>query len=186
MPGKPEKILIPSKALLKMASKIKALVFDVDGVLTDGRIIFTSAGDEIKEFHVRDGMIVAPLKKAGIILGVISGRESAAVAKRCAELKLDFCHQGIEDKGWAIEQIMKHHKLSSDQVAFIGDDINDIPAFRAVGFRISPADAPAYLKEKMDWVTISKGGKGVLREAGDLILKSRGAFDDLTDFKKKK
>ena len=173
------------KSFLKKALKIKALVFDVDGVLTDGRIIFSSNGDEIKEFHVRDGMIVAPLKRSGFILGVISGRESAAVARRCAELKLDFCHQAIEDKGWAMDQIKKHHKLSAAEVAYIGDDINDIPAFRSAGFRICPADAPGYLKDQMDWVTTAKGGKGVLREVGDLLLHSRGELKSLTELKSK-
>lgn len=175
-----------SKSLLKRAGRVKALIFDVDGVLTDGRIIFTSNGDEIKEFHVRDGMIVAPLKRAGLILGVISGRESAAVARRCSELKLDFCHQGIDDKGWAIDQIIKHHKLSSGEVAYIGDDINDIPAFRSAGLKICPADAPGYLKEQMDLITIAKGGKGVLREVGDLLLQARGELKYLTLLKSKK
>ncbi|MEY3405589.1 MAG: KdsC family phosphatase [Cyclobacteriaceae bacterium] len=174
------------KALLKKASGIKALIFDVDGVLTDGRIIYTSSGDELKEFHVRDGMIVAPLKKIGLVLGVISGRESQAVARRCSELKLDFCHQGIDDKGWAISQIIKHHKLRTEQVAYIGDDINDLPAFNQAGFRVCPADAPNYLRENMDLVTSAKGGKGVLREVGDLILMAKGALDELIQFKPNK
>ena len=175
-----------SKALLKKASGIKALIFDVDGVLTDGRIIYTSSGEELKEFHVRDGMIVAPLKKSGLVLGVISGRESQAVSRRCSELKLDFCHQGIDDKGWAISQIMKHHSLRSEHVAYIGDDINDLPAFKHAGFRICPADAPGYLKETMDFVTQAKGGKGVLREVGDLILMAKGEWNDLVQVKSKK
>lgn len=174
------------KQLLKRASQIKALVFDVDGVLTDGKIIYTSSGEEAKEFHVRDGMIVAPLKKAGLLMGVISGRESQAVARRCSELKLDFCHQGIDDKGWALAQIMKHHQLSEKEVAYIGDDINDLPAFQLAGMAICPSDAPSYLKEKMDLITNAKGGRGVLREVGDLLLIAKGGLEKLLETKKRK
>lgn len=165
--------------LLKRAKAIKALIFDVDGVLTDGKIIYSSTGEELKEFHVRDGLIIAQLKKCGIIVGIISGRESQAVTRRGVELKLDFCHQGIEDKGWAIGQIMKHHGLKPHQVAYIGDDINDLPAFEAAGIKICPADAPEYLRKMMDWTTVAKGGRGVVREAADMILIAKGEFPAL-------
>ena len=112
-----------SKAIIKKAAQIKVLAFDVDGVLTDGKIIYSSSGAELKAFNVRDGLIISHLKKAGLITGIISGRESAAVTRRAVELKLDFCHQGIEDKAWAFAQILKHHKLKAKQVCFIGDDI---------------------------------------------------------------
>jgi 3-deoxy-D-manno-octulosonate 8-phosphate phosphatase (KDO 8-P phosphatase) len=165
--------------LLKRAKALKALIFDVDGVLTDGRIIYSSTGEELKEFHVRDGLIISHLKRCGFIVGIISGRESQAVARRSVELKLDFCHQGIDDKGWAINQIIKHHGLKSNQVAYIGDDINDIPAFKAAGLKICPSDAPEYLKELMDWTTTAKGGKGVVREVADMILFAKGELDAL-------
>lgn len=172
--------------LLKKAKSLKALIFDVDGVLTDGSIIYSSTGEELKAFHVRDGIIVSYLKKAGLIVGIISGRESQAVTRRSVELKLDFCHQGIDDKGWAISQIIKHHGLKSGQVAYIGDDINDIPAFKAAGIKICPSDAPEYLKDMMDWVTLAKGGKGVLREAGDMILVAKGKLNALLKTASKK
>lgn len=168
-----------TKEQIKKASVIKAVFFDVDGVLTDGRIIYDDTGREIKSFNVKDGLIISYLKKAGIIMGAISGRESAAVTRRCAELKVDFCHQGIIDKAMVFEKLIKHYKLKSKQVAFIGDDINDLPVFRLAGFSICPADTFDYLKEQVDLVTYAKGGAGVLREVGDLVLTAKGLFEKI-------
>lgn len=151
----------------------------MDGVLTDGRIIYDDAGREIKAFNVRDGLIIGYLKKAGIITGAISGRDSPAVTRRCAELKIDFCHQGIIDKAAAFEKLVKHYKLKHKEVAFIGDDINDLPIFRLAGFSICPADTFDYIKEQADMVAYTKGGNGVLREVADLVLSSRGLLDKI-------
>ena len=166
-----------TKDQVKKASQVKALFFDVDGVLTDGRIIYDDAGREIKEFNVKDGLIISHLKKAGIIVGAISGRESQAVSKRCAELKLDFCHQAILDKGSVCEKLMDHYNLKPKHVAFIGDDINDLPVFKKAGFTICPADAVFYLHDRVDLVTLAKGGKGVLREVADLVLAAQGKLE---------
>jgi len=165
-----------TKDQVKRASELKAIFFDVDGVLTDGKIIYDDSGRELKAFNVKDGLIISQLKKAGIITGAISGRESAAVTKRCAELQIDFCHQGIMDKGLVCEKLMKHYKLKAKHVAFIGDDINDMPVFKLVGFIVCPADALFYLQAKADLVTYAKGGKGVLREVADLVLAAKGKF----------
>jgi 3-deoxy-D-manno-octulosonate 8-phosphate phosphatase (KDO 8-P phosphatase) len=165
-----------TKDQVKKAGQIRAIFFDVDGVLTDGKIIYDDTGREIKEFNVKDGLIIGYLKKAGIVTGAISGRESGAVTKRCAELKVDFCHQGILDKGIVCEKLMKHYNLKARQVAFIGDDINDLPVFKRVGFRVCPADAVSYLKDRADLVTFAKGGRGVVREVADLVLAARGKF----------
>lgn len=168
-----------TKDQVKKASAIRAIFFDVDGVLTDGKIIYDESGKEIKEFNVRDGLIIGHLKKAGIISGAISGRESMAVSKRCAELKVDFCHQGIMDKAIVCEKLMKHYKLRRKEVAYIGDDINDLGVFRLVSLRVCPADAPAYIKDEADLVTFSKGGRGVFREVADLVLASAKKFEKL-------
>lgn len=151
----------------------------MDGVLTDGRIIYDETGKEIKNFHVRDGIIISYLKKAGIITGAISGRESAAVTKRFAELKVDFCHQGIVDKAMVFEKLIAHYNLKTKEVAFIGDDLNDLPVFRLVGLAVCPADTYDYIKERADLVTYAKGGNGVLREVADLVLTSKGLFDKI-------
>ncbi|HEY9487897.1 MAG TPA: HAD-IIIA family hydrolase [Chryseosolibacter sp.] len=166
-----------SKEQIKKASLIKAIFFDVDGVLTDGKIIYDDTGKEIKTFHVRDGLIISYLKKAGILTGAISGRESAAVSKRFAELKIDFCHQGIVDKAMVFEKIVAHYKLKSKEVAFIGDDLNDLPVLRLAGFAVCPTDTYDYIKKRVDLVTHAKGGEGVLREVADLVLEARGFFE---------
>ncbi len=166
-----------SKEQIKKASLIKAIFFDVDGVLTDGKIIYDDNGKEIKTFHVRDGLIISYLKKAGILTGAISGRESAAVTKRLAELKIDFCHQGIVDKAMVFEKLMAHYKLKTKEVAFIGDDLNDLPVFKLAGMAICPADTYDYIKERADLVTQAKGGEGVLREVADLVLTAKGLFE---------
>jgi 3-deoxy-D-manno-octulosonate 8-phosphate phosphatase (KDO 8-P phosphatase) len=168
-----------TKEQIKKASLIKGIFFDVDGVLTDGRIIYDDTGKEIKSFSVKDGLIISYLKKAGIITGAISGRESPAVTRRCAELKVDFCHQGILDKAMVFEKLLKHYKLKSKEVVYIGDDINDLPVFRLAGFTVCPSDTFDYLKEQVDLVTTAKGGNGVLREVGDLVLTSKGLFEKI-------
>ncbi|HYC83966.1 MAG TPA: HAD-IIIA family hydrolase [Chryseosolibacter sp.] len=172
-----------SKEQTRKAALIKAIFFDVDGVLTDGRIIYDDAGREIKTFNVKDGLIIGHLKKAGIITGAISGRESPAVARRCAELKVDFCHQGIIDKAAAFEKLVRHYKLKHKEVAFIGDDINDLPIFRLAGFSVCPSDTFDYIKELAHMVTTAKGGNGVLREVADLVLASKGLLEKIIDGK---
>ena len=168
-----------TKEQIKKASVVKAIFFDVDGVLTDGRIIYDDNGKEIKSFSVKDGLIIGYLKKAGIITGAISGRESSAVTRRCAELKIDFCHQGIVDKAMVFEKLVKHYKLKTKEVVFIGDDINDLPVFRLAGFSVCPSDTYDYIKEQVDLVTYAKGGSGVLREVGDLVLTAKGLFEKI-------
>lgn len=165
-----------TKDQVKKASQVKAIFFDVDGVLTDGNIIYDTTGREIKAFNVKDELRISHLKKAGIVVGAISERENEAVSKRCAELQLDFCHQAIMDKGSVCEKLMTHYKLKPKQVAFIGDDITDLPVFKRVGFTICPADAMFYLHNRVDLVTFTKGGKGVLREVADLVLAAKGLF----------
>mgnify|MGYP000002786235 FL=1 len=171
-----------TKEQIKKAANIKAIFFDIDGVLSDGRIIYDDTGKEIKNFNVKDGYIVSHLKKAGILTGAISGRDSMVTARRCAELKVDFCHQGIIDKGSACEKLMKHYKLKRKEVAFIGDDINDLPVFALVGFRVCPADTFNYIKTNVDLVTDAKGGEGVFREVADLVLAARGDMENVLKF----
>jgi 3-deoxy-D-manno-octulosonate 8-phosphate phosphatase (KDO 8-P phosphatase) len=165
------------KSLIKKASQIKALIFDVDGVLTDGKIIYDDTGREIKAFNVKDGLIIGHLRKAGIITGVISGRESAAVSKRASELQLDFCHQGIVDKGSVFLKLIEFYKLKKKDVMFAGDDINDLSILKIAGMAACPSDAPVYVKKYAEVVTAAKGGEGVIRELGDLLLASRGYLD---------
>ena len=168
-----------TKEQVKKAQDIKAIFFDVDGVLTDGKIIYDNAGNETKQFNVKDGYIISHLKKAGIIVGIITGRDSKVVSNRAAELKLDFCHQGIVDKLAVFEKLLEFHKLKKKQVAYIGDDINDLGALKNCGLAVCPADAMSYVKEKADLVTQVKGGQGVVREVADLVLAARGEMSKI-------
>lgn len=174
------------KSQIKKARNIKAIFFDIDGVLSDGKIIYDETGKEIKNFNVKDGYIISHLKKAGIVVGAISGRESGATQKRCAELKLDFCHQGIVDKAATFEKLAKHYNLKLKEVAFIGDDINDLCVFEKAGFSVCPADTFRYIKARTDLTTFAKGGEGVLREVADLVLAARGEFEAVIESEKKK
>ncbi len=168
-----------SKEQIKKAAQIKAIFFDVDGVLTDGKITYDDTGKETKSFDVRDGLIIGYLKRAGIIVGAISGRESAAMSKRASELKLDFCHQGIVDKLSTFEKLTAFHKLKKKQVAYIGDDINDLGILKACGLSACPADAVSYIQTQVAVVTTAKGGNGALRELADLVLASQGILDKI-------
>jgi 3-deoxy-D-manno-octulosonate 8-phosphate phosphatase (KDO 8-P phosphatase) len=169
------------KNLIKKASQIKAIFFDVDGVLTNGDIIYDDAGKETKHFNVKDGYIISHLKKAGIIVGIITGRDSKVVSLRAAELKLDFCHQGIVDKFSVFEKLVDFHKLKRKQVAYIGDDINDLKTLLECGLSACPADAIHYVKNKVDLVTAAKGGQGALREVADLVLAAQGKLEGIVD-----
>lgn len=171
------------KALIKKAKDIRAIFFDVDGVLTDGKIIYDDAGRELKQFNVKDGQIISHLKKAEIIVGAISGRESSTVAKRASELKLDFCHQGILDKLAAFNKLIEYHKLKRKEVCYIGDDINDISVLAACGLSVCPSDAPVYIREEVELVTGARGGEGVLREVADFMLAAKNKLDKIVRFK---
>lgn len=151
----------------------------MDGVLTDGKIIYDNAGNETKQFNVKDGYIISHLKKAGIVVGIITGRDSKVVSFRANELKLDFCHQGIVDKLSVFEKLIDFHKFKKKQVAYIGDDINDLGALKNCGLSVCPADAMSYLKSKVDLVTEVKGGEGVVREVADLVLAARGEMEKI-------
>lgn len=172
-----------SKEQIKRAAAVKAIFFDVDGVLTDSRIIYDETGKEVKNFNVKDGQIISYLKKAGIIVGAISGRDSGATAKRSSELKLDFCHQGILDKALTFDKLVKHYQLKLKEVTFIGDDINDLPVFKIAGLSVCPADTFDYIKDNVDLVTYAKGGRGVLREVADLVLAARGELEKIVSGK---
>jgi 3-deoxy-D-manno-octulosonate 8-phosphate phosphatase (KDO 8-P phosphatase) len=168
-----------SKEQIKKAAQIKAIFFDVDGVLTDGKIIYDDTGRESKEFNVKDGYIISHLKKAGILVGIITGRESKVVSNRAVELKMDFCHQGIMDKYAVFLKLVEYHKLKKKQVAYIGDDINDLAVLRECGLSACPADAMDYVKSEVDVVATVGGGQGVAREICDLVLASQGILDKM-------
>ncbi len=161
------------------AKKIKAIVFDVDGVLTDGGIIYDNAGMEIKRFNVKDGQIISHLKKNGFIVGAITGRNSQVVKNRCEELKLDFHFHGSHDKLVQYKRIKEEYHLLDEQIAYIGDDIIDLPILTRCGLASTPNDARVYMKKYVDYVTPSKGGEGALRDLADFILDKQGLLESI-------
>lgn len=161
--------------------KIKALLFDVDGVMTNGGISYDAEGREIKTFSVRDGQICNALKKNGFKLGVITGRKSTIVEKRFTELGFDFIQQGISNKRKAMEVFIQESGLTWDEIAFTGDDINDLCVFEKVGLSACPQDAQDYIRKSVDYVVPVNGGEGVLRGLADEILKAQGLLESILE-----
>ena len=155
------------------ARDIRLLVLDVDGVLTDGRLHFTSRGEETKVFHVRDGAGMVALRRAGVQIAVISGRESQAVDVRMQELGVEFVHQGIKDKLLTLQQLLQRCGLTFDAVACVGDDTPDVPILSAARLAVAVADAHPAAKNAAHWVTTAQGGRGAVREVCDLLLSTR-------------
>jgi 3-deoxy-D-manno-octulosonate 8-phosphate phosphatase (KDO 8-P phosphatase) len=163
------------------AKKIKAIFFDVDGVLTDGGIVYDNAGQEYKRFNVKDGQIIKHLKLAGIITGVITGRSSQVVINRCKELKIDVHRHGIHNKLETFEQLLLEQGLEANQVAYIGDDINDLPVLVRCGLSATPADGHKAVKANVDLILETTGGNGALRELADLVLVAHGIYDEIIE-----
>lgn len=172
---------ISAKELLAKAARIKMLILDVDGVMTDGGIIFDNHDNEFKVFNVRDGHGIKMLQKAGISVGIITGRESKVVARRAKDLGIKEVHQGFKVKADALAKIFKKHGLKKDEVAFVGDDVVDIPVFTRVGLAIAVSDAVAEAKAAAHHITKNSGGRGAVREVCELILKSNGRWKALID-----
>ena len=176
------------------ARKIKLLLFDVDGVLTDGKLYFlpdhgqqnssdlTAQGSvEFKGFHAHDGVAISLARIGGLRTGLITRRFSETVAVRARDLKLEFASQGIRDKGAAFEKIVRQAGLQPDEAAFVGDDIIDLPAMRAGGLAIAVNDARAEVKEEAHYITPHRGGEGALRDAVEFILKAQGKWKEAVE-----
>lgn len=159
---------------------IKMLILDVDGVMTDGRIIYDSNGVESKFFNVKDGHGIKMLQRAGIEVAIISGRQSEVVAIRAAELGIERVFQKATDKRGPYEQILAETGLADREIAFMGDDLIDIPVLRRAGFAVAPADAAAEVIPFVHLVTKKPGGWGAVRELSDLLLQAQGRWDELT------
>jgi 3-deoxy-D-manno-octulosonate 8-phosphate phosphatase (KDO 8-P phosphatase) len=160
--------------------KIKLLILDVDGVMTDGRIIYDSNGIESKFFNVKDGHGIKMLQRSGIEIGIISGRESQVVVNRAVELGISQVYQKSLDKLVPYRQMLEATGLSDEQVAFMGDDVIDIPLLRRVGFAAAPADAVSDVLPFAHFVAKNRGGWGAVRELCDLILKGQGTWEAIT------
>lgn len=165
----------------RRASRIKLLLMDCDGVLTDGRLWLTETGDEQKSFNTHDGLGLSLLHRAGIKSGIISGRSSAAVTRRAAELGVEFVRQGSLDKIAVFEQLLREAGLTDNEVAFVGDDLPDIPLMNRVELAVAVADAVPETCAAAHYLTRASGGRGAIREVVELILKSQGRWHDLVE-----
>lgn len=178
-------MIFNNKECENKAKNIKAILFDVDGVLTDGGIIYDNSEVEYKRYNVKDGQIISYLKKYGFIVGAITGRESNVVKNRCEELKLDFHKHGIKDKLEEYKKFKKLYNLKDENIAYIGDDIIDLSILCRCGLSATPNDARYYIKNSVDIVTASKGGEGVLRDISDYILDKQSFLEDIINNSKR-
>ncbi|MDO9264749.1 MAG: HAD hydrolase family protein [Desulfosalsimonadaceae bacterium] len=149
---------------------IKLLLLDVDGVLTDGQITYATGNIETKSFNVKDGLGIRLLQSAGIQVGIVTGRTSEALLHRCADLGITMIYDGVKAKGDLLDTILSASEFLAQEVAFVGDDLPDIPLLRKVGVSIAVADAHDLVKKNADMVTLKKGGEGAVREVCEQIL----------------
>jgi 3-deoxy-D-manno-octulosonate 8-phosphate phosphatase (KDO 8-P phosphatase) len=158
------------------AAQIRLLVLDVDGVLTDGKLCYGPSGEETKTFDVKDGLAIVAARGAGLAIAVISGRASAAVTRRMAELGVSEVHQGVANKRAVLEAMQSRLGLSAAEIAVMGDDLPDLDLLTAVGLGLAPADAVAEVRRAADWVARRPGGAGAVREAVEMLLRARRAW----------
>ena len=161
------------------SQKIKLLVLDVDGVLTSGQIIFGSQGELMKKFNAQDGLGITLAHQAGLKIAIITGRESQIVNLRCAELKIKDIYQGYMNKTQALAQLMAKYNLTVEQVAYVGDDLNDLPVLIRVGLPCAVANAVPEVKQHAQLVTHHAGGNGAVREVIEYILKAQGKWENI-------
>ncbi|MDO4936857.1 MAG: HAD-IIIA family hydrolase [Sutterellaceae bacterium] len=163
------------------AKKIRLVVLDVDGVLTDGSIWTGENGEAVKRFSTRDGLGIKMLQAAGIPVAILTGRNSKQTAARAKELGIESVAQGKLFKTDAWHEILKAHNLAPEACAYMGDDVPDIPVLRATGLSTAPADAMPEIAAMVHWVSPKAGGNGAVRSLAELILKAQGKWDDLVE-----
>jgi len=165
--------------LIEKMKIIRLLVLDVDGVMTDGKIIMNDMGREIKNFDVKDGHGIKILMRCGIDVILLTGRRSAVVEHRAKDIGIEEVYQGIYNKLEKFEEILQHKSFNYENIAFVGDDIVDIPLLKRVGFSVAVADATEDVKKGVDYITKKAGGDGAVREVCELILQAQGKWIDV-------
>jgi 3-deoxy-D-manno-octulosonate 8-phosphate phosphatase (KDO 8-P phosphatase) len=163
------------------AADIKMVIFDVDGVLTDGSLFLGDDGQEYKAFHSKDGHGMKMLQEAGVAIAIITGRSSEVVRIRMQNLGVEHVFQGIHDKREAYQQLKRQVGLSDRQIAYVGDDVVDLPVMTQVGLAVSVADGHALVKQHAHWVTANGGGRGAAREVCELLMDAQGKLQPMLD-----
>ena len=167
--------------VIEKARNIKLLILDADGVLTDGKILYDDTGKELKRFDVRDGHGIKLLMRAGLDVGIITGRESKALGFRAGELGISIVYQKIYNKLEAYEEIILERGLDDKEIAYVGDDLVDVPLMKRVGLSVAVADGSEYAREAADYITLNNGGDGAVREVCELILKAQDKWAQVTE-----
>jgi 3-deoxy-D-manno-octulosonate 8-phosphate phosphatase (KDO 8-P phosphatase) len=169
----------PDLAITERAARVRLILFDVDGVLTDGTLLLHADGSESKVFDIKDGTGIVWAQRLGLTVGLLSARSSAATTQRAAQLGITLVHQGVASKLDAFEQIADTLMLDENAVAYMGDDILDLPVLARVGLAAAPADAVEDVRRRVHWVARARGGAGAARELIELILRAQGRWDSL-------
>ncbi|MGB1403400.1 MAG: KdsC family phosphatase [Porticoccaceae bacterium] len=166
-------------AIVAAAKKIKLLLLDVDGVLTDGKLYYGNSGEEMKAFNIQDGLGIKLLQKGGVQVGIITGRMSKLLQRRADELGIDPLIQGREDKLTALNELLQNMHINMDEIAFMGDDLPDLAVMRRAGLGITPANGSSTNAKLADWQTTRGGGQGAVREVAEMILEAQGKLQTL-------
>jgi 3-deoxy-D-manno-octulosonate 8-phosphate phosphatase (KDO 8-P phosphatase) len=161
------------------AARIRLVLFDVDGVLTDGKILLHADGTESKQFDIKDGTAIVWAQRCDLQVGLLSARTSAATAQRAAQLGITLVNQGVSSKLDTYETIVRDLRIDDDAVAYMGDDVLDLPVLGRVGLSAAPADAVNEVRSRVHWVSRANGGDGAARELIEMLLRERGAWDGL-------
>ncbi len=166
-------------AFLEKLKQIQLLLLDVDGVLTDGSIIYTDDGSETKIFNARDGFGLKRVMSAGITVGIVTGRSSKALRHRCDNLGIGLLFDGVGDKADTLEEIARQTGIDAELTAFMGDDLPDLPIMKRAGLSIAVADAHEIVRQKADWTTRAPGGHGAVREVCEALLVAKGLWEEI-------
>jgi 3-deoxy-D-manno-octulosonate 8-phosphate phosphatase (KDO 8-P phosphatase) len=169
----------PADDLTALARGVRLLLFDVDGVLTDGRILLHADGSESKQYHIRDGTGLVLARKSGLLTGLLSARTSASTTERARQLAIPIVKQGASNKLTVYQEILAEHGLADGEVAFMGDDVQDLPVLTRVGLPCAPADAVPEVHALARWISSRGGGAGAVRELIEWVLRAQGTWDDL-------
>ena len=161
------------------AARVRLLLLDVDGVLTDGVIFVNGDGSETKGFHIKDGAAIVWAQHAGLKVGLLSARHSGATMHRAAQLAIRIVRQGVSSKPAAFEEILRETELAESDVAYMGDDLLDLPVLLRAGLSAAPADAVAEVRQAVHWVSAADGGRGAVRELIELVLRSQRRWDSV-------
>lgn len=176
-PSHPAEALIlarTSQAVCERATRLRLMIFDVDGILTDGTLHYGEHGESVKVFHALDGFGIRMLQESGILVSFITGRDSPIVARRAADLGVSDVQQGVRNKSDALTALAHTHGLDMEHIGFMGDDVIDLAAMQRVGFAASVPEAPAYVAQAAHWTSSRRAGSGAARECCDLILAAQG------------